>query len=149
MSTEKSTQNSIDAIDFSHVVNKLITQQGWLRKDAERVCRMYKNYLLLQKKYGKDHLLPPTQEIDEFWHNHILDTAKYHSDCMQIFGRYLHHDPNTVTDKNSYLNAETAFNMMLALYLKEFGENVQQVRAWWKKILAMFKLLFFRPSFTV
>jgi hypothetical protein len=35
----------------------------------------------------------PTHEIDEFWHQHILDTLKYVDDCQYVFGYFLHHYP--------------------------------------------------------
>ncbi|HEX4814596.1 MAG TPA: hypothetical protein VFV66_17790, partial [Nonomuraea sp.] len=31
--------------------------------------------------------------LDEYWHQHILDTRKYAADCEKIFGRLLHHYP--------------------------------------------------------
>lgn len=31
--------------------------------------------------------------LDEYWHQHILDTHKYAADCEMVFGSFLHHDP--------------------------------------------------------
>ncbi|MFM6129989.1 MAG: hypothetical protein ACKPBV_14885 [Sphaerospermopsis kisseleviana] len=31
--------------------------------------------------------------LDDYWHNHILDTRKYAEDCDLIFGFFLHHYP--------------------------------------------------------
>jgi hypothetical protein len=31
--------------------------------------------------------------VDEFWHQHILDTRAYRADCEAIFGRFLEHFP--------------------------------------------------------
>ena len=32
-------------------------------------------------------------DVDEFWHQHILDTRKYRDDCENIFGHYMDHTP--------------------------------------------------------
>ncbi|MFN9571292.1 MAG: glycine-rich domain-containing protein [Cyanobacteriota bacterium] len=37
--------------------------------------------------------LPPSRVMDLFWHEHILDTRAYFSDCHHVAGRYLHHLP--------------------------------------------------------
>jgi hypothetical protein len=35
----------------------------------------------------------PTHDIDEFWHQHILDTRKYAEGCQNALGQFLHHFP--------------------------------------------------------
>jgi hypothetical protein len=35
-------------------------------------------------------------DLDQFWHQHILDTAKYSSDCQTLFGKIIHHNPHVV-----------------------------------------------------
>ncbi len=35
----------------------------------------------------------PNGMIDEAWHQHILDTAKYRKDCGMLFGKFLGHYP--------------------------------------------------------
>src|SRR3989338_2769153 len=84
----------IYAIDFSMVIDKIVTTKGWKKADVLKICALYRNFLFLNKKYELERgQLPPSEEIDEFWHNHILDTKKYHHDCDNIFGFYLHHYP--------------------------------------------------------
>lgn len=38
---------------------------------------------------------PPNQDVDDFWHQHILNTKMYLKDCEYLFGFILHHDPST------------------------------------------------------
>src|SRR5438876_887189 len=83
--------NYINTLDFSMIIKKMVREQSWTQKEAEEVVALYKNFLLLKKKYQYE--LPPSEEIDEVWHNHILDTLKYEKDCKFIFGEYLHHYP--------------------------------------------------------
>lgn len=118
----KYTQN----MDLSNLVNKLVVRCGWVAKDAQKTAEMYKRYLILKLKYGKEYKLPPSEEIDEFWHHHILDTERYQKDCQHIFGYYLNHYPyfgmDDKTDKN---DLNKAFEKTLELYEKEFGEAIE------------------------
>ncbi|GAA6780131.1 hypothetical protein BTM344_12210 [Helicobacter pylori] len=41
----------------------------------------------------KDVDFVPNGMIDEAWHQHILDTAKYRKDCDMLFGKFLEHYP--------------------------------------------------------
>lgn len=126
----------IDQIDFSMIINKMVTRDDWLEDEAQAVCKMYRNYLFLLKKYKDKFELPPSEEIDEFWHQHILDTRKYHVDCEAIFGKYLHHYPYLGVDERTdmkYLN--NAFEKTLELYELEFGETIKNVRKGWVKYL--------------
>jgi len=125
-----STQNALETtktyiynIDFSNIINKMTSHHSWKRKDVEKVCGMYRHFLWLHKKYESQYALPPSEEIDEFWHNHILDTQQYRKDCQIIFGKYLDHYPylgiDEKTDRNDLNNffAKTA-----ELYEKETGQ---------------------------
>jgi hypothetical protein len=38
----------------------------------------------------------PSRAVDVAWHEMILMTREYHSFCEQAFGRYLHHEPESM-----------------------------------------------------
>ena len=119
----------IDAIDFSMIINKIVKTKHWKEKEAAAICVYYKNFLYLNKQYEKLGQLPPSEEIDEFWHNHILDTEKYIKDCDAIFGKYLHHYPYFgMDDKSNEQDLSNAFEHMQQLYKKEFGDQIYRVR---------------------
>jgi hypothetical protein len=84
----EAAKTHIYAIDFSRIIDKMVQHQGWRYKDALKVSEQYRNYLFLNKKYAEGEPLPPSEDIDEFWHNHILDTKQYRRDCNAIFGQY-------------------------------------------------------------
>ena len=140
----------IDAIDFSMVIDKIVSTKGWKKSDVEKICVLYRHFLFLNKKYMDACLsLPPSEEIDEFWHNHILDTHKYKADCDKIFGTYLHHYPYFGIDgKTDLTDLSNAFDKTQELYHKEFGDYICNVRhARLKQIINFIKLLFaFRKS---
>ena len=96
----------------------------WQPIDAERCCRLYKNFLWLHTKYNNHHLVP-TREIDEFWHNHILYTRYYARDCLAIFGYYLHHEPQDPADDPTLLLEQ--YLQTKQYYFDEFGEDLTPV----------------------
>jgi len=133
----------INSINFSNIISKMVNHQGWRISDATKVCHMYRNFLYLNKKYGmeKQLPLPPSEEIDEFWHNHILDTKQYRKDCQAIFGKYLDHYPYLGIDgKSSSGDVTDAFAELQRLYAKEFGgAQIYQVRGFTSKLVSFIK----------
>ena len=63
------------------------------------------------------------QLLDEFWHQHIVDTRKYAADCELLFGKLLHHDPyfgiNGEEDRASH---QRASEWTQRLWREAFGE---------------------------
>lgn len=120
----------IYSIDFSKIITKLVDHHGWLKEDAINIAQLYRNFLFLNKKYRHEFgQLPPSEEIDEFWHQHILDTENYHRSCKAIFGDYFHHYPYLGIDGKTNLNdLNNAFKTTQMLHLKEFGEYIYKVK---------------------
>lgn len=113
----------IDALDLDYIIETMCSSgyalPRWTLSDARHCCRLYKNFLILQKIHITEALVP-TREIDEFWHNHILFTKRYLMDCMHIFGRYLHHSPALPGDDLQSLVSE--FQKTKDYYSKEFNQ---------------------------
>ncbi len=124
-------RNYIYSIDFSMLIFK-ITQPDpniariWDEESASQVVNLYRNYLWLLRKYSKEYpILPPSIDIDEIWHHHILDTYKYHDDCRIIFGGYLHHYPYFgMRSEADYKNLQDTFAITQKLHFCEFGEYI-------------------------
>jgi hypothetical protein len=84
----------IGQLDLRSVRNKLIEIKQWNPEQAERVELDYRRFLFaLVHRTADEKVSPPTNEVDEFWHQHILDTRKYREDCKRIFGHYIDHTP--------------------------------------------------------
>ena len=120
----------IDAIDFSQIIDKMIMKDKWKKEEAIKACELYKRFLYLKKKHeNTNDALPPSEDIDEFWHNHILDTKKYKVDCDRIFGSYLHHYPYLgIDDKTDMNDLQIFFEKTQKLYFEEFGDYIYTVR---------------------
>lgn len=123
------TKALIDALDFTPIIDRLIRVEKWTKEQALETCQLYRNFLFLRKKYGHQYSLPPSEDIDEFWHNHILDTHKYEKDCQAIFGEYFHHYPYMGMDgKTTRKDLDDAFEITQQLHLQEFGDYIYTVK---------------------
>ena len=120
----------IDQTDFQPVIDRLVYLKKWTRKQAHQACEQYRNFLFLKKKYGDNHSLPPSIDIEEVWHAHILHTKAYCEFSNKVFGHYFHHHPtlsgDLAADQRQFqkLFEETTQN----LYFKEFGDYIYAVR---------------------
>lgn len=85
-------KKKIERLDFECLKFKLVTGEGWSLEKADYVENLYKGFLYVCATTS-DIIVVPSKEIDDFWHMHILDTQKYHEECNDIFGKYLHHFP--------------------------------------------------------
>ena len=92
----------------------------WHPDDLDLCEKYYKDFLFIAKKYPELPLVPSI-EIDELWHNHILDTSKYMNDCQNIFGYYLHHAPEYNVDSNIKEKINADFSVVQDIFQKEFG----------------------------
>jgi len=124
---------AIEALDLSLIKFKATRAEdgyGWTAQYADRMELAYKRYLILHAKYPA-MTLAPEQDIDRFWHMHILDTRKYAADCDATFGHFLHHFPYLgLRGADDEKALESAFDAMQELYLKEFGEAMPKAAAW-------------------
>jgi hypothetical protein len=130
MDTDSAIKNLINTIDLNPVINRMVKISKWTLKEASLSAAQYRNFLFLKKKYGDKYSLPPSVDIDEFWHNHILNTKKYFNDCEIIFGKYLHHTPhhgenNEITQQTLEATFE---NQTQALHFQEFGDYLYEVK---------------------
>ncbi len=139
---EKARQH-IYSIDLAPVLERLVKVDGWRRREAVKAIEQYRNYLFLRTKYPTEKL-PPSYEVDEVWHAHILHTNEYRKFCNAAFpeleGGYLDHypqlpDASSTTDADMDKHYEKTQN----LYKQEFGDYLRQVkRNWFTAILERF-----------
>jgi len=123
---------SIIALDFTEMKQKFVIDEDFIGWDESNIVFaevLYKNYLFLNLKYPKKEHLPPSNDIDDFWHGHILDTRRYYKDCKEIFGQILHHNPyfgyQNIIEKKSL---DKSFHVIQDLHKLEFGDFMYEVR---------------------
>jgi len=95
LSTEAAMDRLDAVLDLSGIRMKLADPEegrGYSETDLDLREGEYRKFLALHlANPGMD--IVPCKLVDEFWHQHILDTRAYHDDCHAIFGEYLHHFP--------------------------------------------------------
>ena len=90
----------IRKLDLSSVRAKLMEKAGWSSERTFLVEDNYKRFLYaLGQIHAGEMISPPSDDVDEFWHQHILDTRKYREDCENLFGRYIDHTPQLTTEE--------------------------------------------------
>ncbi len=86
----------------------------------------YRRFLILVLENPEDGIVPWSQVIDDYWHEHILNTKKYYEDCMVLKGGLIHHNPDVPkgTPKHSDL-----FGRTKQLYYNRFVSNQTYVES--------------------
>jgi hypothetical protein len=124
--TLEQTITAINALDLTLIKFKACRQEdgyGWSASYADQMEVAYKRYLILHAKHP-DLTLAPEQDVDRFWHMHILDTRKYAADCENTFGHFLHHFPYLgLRGEEDAKALQAAFLEMQRLTVEEFGES--------------------------
>jgi hypothetical protein len=84
----------VGQLDFSKINKKLQYDdpKRWNDKTIAETEEAYRRFLALNLLYPNKNLAV-TRLLDDYWHNHILDTRKYAADCEKVFGKLLHHYP--------------------------------------------------------
>lgn len=123
---------AVMAIDLDPIKVKLMhveSGEGWSLAKADAVEKEYRRFLCLMKLYPEVPTAP-LEDVDTFWHYHILDTMKYASDCQQVFGYFLHHYPYVgMGDEEDEQFRLDSGDRMRTLYEATFGEPYAAVQA--------------------
>jgi hypothetical protein len=96
--------NSIMAYQNEDVISRFTDQMDIAPTEAEDIFAETKKFLYLSQVPGifiPDELLI----VDEMWHNFVLFTRDYHDFCLDHFGRFVHHQPATLHEKQAYRTA--------------------------------------------
>jgi hypothetical protein len=116
----------IQGLDFNKqkiLMKESGNYESWPEAKFDFVEQQYKNYLYLCKVYP-EHTFPPSEDIDKFWHEHILNTERYTKDCNIIFGKYKHHYPKLISELSTSINDN--FNTLQEFYKEFFGTYIYE-----------------------
>lgn len=121
----KRLERDINAIDLDCIKIKLMDQRegkGWTRERADHVETQYKGFLYLSATEPTP--IVPSRDVDDFWHQHILDTRKYAEDCDGVFGYFVHHFPYFgMRGDEDARQLQEAFATTKAVYEQRYGEQ--------------------------
>jgi hypothetical protein len=114
----------VDRVDLAPINRKLRHDNPatWTDKVLAEVEQKYRRFLVLNLLHPHT-TLSVDQALDEYWHQHILDTRKYAEDCELVFGYLLHHDPYFGLDEDGdeWLENIALFSATQDLYEEAFG----------------------------
>ena len=101
LSQQLRTKTIPSTLDLVSVRDAMLEKHGWTLERADTAQAEYVRFLTLLQKEPKFMLVPwldanGRDDLDQFWHQHILDTAKYASDCQALFGRMIHQNPHVL-----------------------------------------------------
>jgi hypothetical protein len=114
--------NKIVGLNLKPVSNKFSAKKSWwwhLVHQPARIEGEYRQFLFLLATHPDATLVPWSADVDEFWHQHILDTTKYAADCNALAGRLIHHPQHPVEGSAAH---SLAFAETRKLYLASFGK---------------------------
>jgi len=125
---------AIQALDVESVKVRMmdpVRGEGWTREHADGIEIAYKNFLTMLVKHPEDaEEIALSEDTDEFWHSHILQTEKYADDCQEMFGNFLHHSPHLEEITPAYLEKmDASAEKTRCLYEQEFGAGMNA--AWY------------------
>lgn len=109
--------SQIAKLDLVCVRNSVIRRYRWTADLADHAEAQYRQFLHLLGTYPDRELVPWTEELDKFWHEHLLHTRKYEKDCNSLFGRFIHHEPME-GDRQRH-----GIKRTMELHKKEFGSS--------------------------
>lgn len=120
------------ALDFVEIAAEFTPPLGLVERCIDNEIVLDKNefseyfvellkFLWLGRYGGLDDSVPMyNKRIDNIWHEWILFTKAYGPDCMQLYGRFMHHvpvSPKQVEDPSP----KTRFLNFINAYEKHFG----------------------------
>ena len=107
-------------LDFENILKKAAENNGWNLKQSEYAYEWYLKHLYLCIHHPTSPIAAISKSADDLWHQHILDTRKYATDCNQIAGRFLNHTP--IYGKPTNFELEAYYNT-IKLYEEIFEER--------------------------
>src|SRR6516225_6629435 len=123
---------SIANLDLRYLGRKLLDDDAsearrrngdrlWDEERAERALNEYRQFLALMH-WNPEAVLVPSEDIDEVWHTHVLNTARYQADCETIFGRFQHHFPTPGESEEVPEDHMNGIDETRKLFEEAFGE---------------------------
>jgi uncharacterized protein YeeX (DUF496 family) len=96
------------------VINYVKKEYKWNTSFAGKVVYEYKRFMYLR---SIDSNCSPSDSIDQFWKVHILYTENYNSFCIENFGKFIHHNPDTSLDQES---KQKTISKTIKLYMRTY-----------------------------
>ncbi|HYF05572.1 MAG TPA: hypothetical protein VEA59_05355 [Patescibacteria group bacterium] len=100
--------------------HRLAHENGWTQEFALRAIFEYRRFVYMAAI--SSFPVCPSDEVDQVWHTHLLDSEKYFNVwCKQILGFDLHHHPSRGGNEE-FVKHYAMYEQTLREYERVFGE---------------------------
>lgn len=122
-------RKQIDSLDLSAIAAGVARRHGWPPDRVRDAENEYRKFLYLLMLCSHQTLTPWCEDLDLFWHEHILHTERYAADCQRLFGRFINHDP-TISERP--VGEITAKLHTIWAYHRAFGFEAGESGSSWR-----------------
>ena len=116
------------ALDLKSVQEKFAARKSWwwkLWRSSQQIESQYRQFLFLMAHHPDKTVVPWSEDLDDFWRLHSLNTTKYAADCNSIAGRSIPYKPSLFRRSRGQA---TECEETRKLYLASFGESARKRR---------------------
>jgi len=115
--------------------SKLAEGNSWTLPYAQKVTAEYRKFLYLTQVM--DHMVCPSDEVDQAWHLHLTQTVSYQKLCDEVLGGFLHHHASRGGD-DELMKHKALYSQTLLDYEEVFGHAPDA--AFWPDVQTRFTL---------
>jgi len=105
--------------DYVFLKNRVMVENDWTQARAEGAIVEYLRFMQLLAEAPRMELVA-SSDIDEVWHEHLIDTQNYAVDSQQLWGRFLHHRRARTLDEFGEIPVSYAKTKLV--YEQRFGQ---------------------------
>lgn len=118
-----------EMLNLTAIVDSAARRHGWSHDRVKSAEDEYRKFLYLLMRFPKATLTPWCDDLDLFWHEHILHTERYADDCQRLFGCFINHNPSISNKPVGEINAKltTAW-----AYYRTFGRRAGKEAPSWR-----------------
>jgi len=80
------------------MVKQSVNYYSWTKEYATQVAFEYERFIEMRAYNEK---LSPSDDIDKFWHLHLLNPLLYYNYCLSKFKKIVNHNPSDSFDQNA------------------------------------------------
>jgi hypothetical protein len=123
-SNDRQRLNFVESWSLTSIRKRVAREMDWSVEFSRLVETEYRKFIFLasirpQISYGM------AGPVDQFWHQHVLDTQDYLAMCQRVAGRVIHHIP--VDSKSNTLSADNSYSKTLSDLNCFFGTLAQEL----------------------
>ena len=108
----------------TRLITRCMRKFGYDIAHGKRVLTAYEQFLatVTDRQDWRVVQTVPCKEVEQIWHQHILDTINYRKDCLLLCGHEVHHDPDRPRPTPEMFEVTKA--ALRQIYQREFDDVI-------------------------